>query len=194
MSAPVAGLVLAAGAGRRFGGPKALASTASGEPWLARAVAVLRDAGCGRVLAVLGASAEQARRLLPPDAEAVVAERWADGMGASLAAGLAALDDEPAVLVTLVDLPDLAAAAARRVLGPAPGRTSLRRATYGGRPGHPVLIGRNHWAALAATLVGDQGGRGYLDSVGAEAVECGDLGGGTDVDERRGPASSPRSR
>src|SRR5688500_1712269 len=93
----VAGLLLAAGAGRRMGRPKALV-----EDWLVRAVTTLREGGCARVLVVLGASADEARLLLQgEDVDVVVAEDWVEGMGASLSAGLATLgyDDEDAAVV-----------------------------------------------------------------------------------------------
>jgi CTP:molybdopterin cytidylyltransferase MocA len=105
-------------------------------------------------------------------------------MAASLATGLAALqhDDGEVALVMLVDLPDVDAAACRRVLAAAEGPTSLARATYDGRPGHPVLMGRDHWFAAAATLDGDEGAKAYLRDHGCVAVECGDLATGHDVD------------
>ena len=62
--------------GARFGGPKALARTSAGVPWLHRAVAVLEDAGCEAVLVVLGAEAEEAAALVPAGATTVVADRW----------------------------------------------------------------------------------------------------------------------
>src|SRR4051812_18932110 len=89
----VAGLVLAAGGGSRFGGPKALARAADGEAWVSHAVAALSAGGCGEVVVVLGAAAAEARPLVPPATRLVVAERWADGMAASLTAGLAALPE-----------------------------------------------------------------------------------------------------
>jgi CTP:molybdopterin cytidylyltransferase MocA len=61
----VCGVVLAAGAGTRFGGPKALARTAAGEPWLALAVGTLRAAGCEPVVVVLGTGADEAEPLVP---------------------------------------------------------------------------------------------------------------------------------
>src|SRR5262249_25906365 len=105
----IAGVLLAAGAGRRYGMPKALAE---GGAWLRRSVAVLIDGGCAPVLVVLGASAQQAAPLVPDIARTVVAADWAEGMGASLRTGLAAVaaDTGPevqAALVHLVDLPDV---------------------------------------------------------------------------------------
>jgi CTP:molybdopterin cytidylyltransferase MocA len=180
------GIVLAAGAGTRAGGPKALSQTPDGEPWLARAVAVLRGAGCDRVVVVLGAEAERAAARVPAGAETVIAEDWELGMSASLRAGLAAASDGDAALITLVDLPDLPAAVARRVVGDwaagAEGRLVLRRAAHSGRPGHPVLIGADHWAAFVDSLDGDHGGQAYLEHHGVRIIECGDLFDGRDVD------------
>lgn len=164
-----------------MGGPKALQRRADGVPWLAHASAVLRAAGCERVLVVLGAAADDARALVPAGDEVVVAEDWAEGMSASIRAGLAAASGA-AVLLTLVDLPELPDAVARRVVAAGYGPDSLRQAAFDGRPGHPVLIGREHWGALAAELRGDRGARGYLLAHGAQEIECGDLFDGGDVD------------
>ncbi|CAN5238207.1 nucleotidyltransferase family protein [soil metagenome] len=179
----VTGIVLAAGAGSRLGTPKALVRTADGEPWVARASALLQLAGCERVVVVLGASAGDARALVPARAEIVLADDWAEGMSASLRAGLAAATGT-AALITLVDLPELPLAVVRRVARGRPTTTDLRQATYGGRPGHPVLIGAAHWQAVAATVSGDRGARPYLVEFGVDEVECGDLWGGADVDRR----------
>jgi nicotine blue oxidoreductase len=63
------------------------------------------------------------------------------------------------------------------------GPRALARATYAGKPGHPVLFGRAWWPELAASLHGDRGARDFLagrsDLVG---VECGDIATGRDVD------------
>lgn len=182
----VAGLLLAAGAGSRMGRPKALVRDPDGTSWLQRSLEVLRDAGCDRLLVVLGAAADEARALVPDDVRVVVADDWATGMAASLSTGLAALqhDDGEVALVMLVDLPDVGADACRRVLSAADGDTSLARATYDGRPGHPVLMGRDHWFPAAAMIEGDEGAKGYLREHGCVGVECGDLATGRDVDTR----------
>lgn len=82
-------------------------------------------------------------------------------------------------MITLVDLPSLPLAAAQRVLA---SDAPLAQATWGGAPGHPVLISRSHWAPLAASLSGDSGARAYLAAHGVFEVECSDLGDGGDVD------------
>jgi CTP:molybdopterin cytidylyltransferase MocA len=181
----VEGLLLAAGAGRRMGKPKALVEDDGGS-WLVRGVATLRDGGCARVTVVLGADAERAGSLLEDlDATVVVADDWAEGMGASLRAGLGALarSADSGVVVSLVDLPDLVPEVVARVIAAAPaGAAALARATYDGRPGHPVLLGRDHWAGVIETAVGDQGARAYLAPRDVTLVECGDLATGRDVD------------
>lgn len=179
----IAGLLLAAGAGRRMGVPKALV-----DDWLVRSIGVLRDGGCDDVLVVLGAAAGEARELLPVDQRVVIAQDWDEGMGASLRVGLAALGPvAEAAVVHLVDLPDVGPDVVSRVVST--GSTTdvaeeLARAAYGGVPGHPVLIGRTHWAGVVDAAVGDQGARGYLRSHDVRLVECGDLAGGHDVDRR----------
>lgn len=187
--AAVVGLLLAAGAGRRMGGPKALLRHASsGQTWVERASGVLRDGGCGEVCVVVGAESQKVRAALTNVQVGVVeAQDWAEGMGASLRAGLTVLGQgsaADAVLVLLVDTPDVSAAVVRRVLGSATGdRTmELARAAYRGVPGHPVLVGRAHWSSVADLAVGDRGARDYLATHAARLVECGDLASGGDVD------------
>lgn len=182
----VHGLLLAAGAGRRRGGPKALARDEDGTSWLLRSLHALRP--CDGATVVIGAAAPEVARLLPPSVHVVVARDWEAGMGASLAAGLGALagSAHDAVLVSLVDLPDVDGAVVARVLAavePA-GPDTLARATYDGRPGHPVVLGRAHWDGAAASAVGDRGARDYLAATGESVrlVECGDLATGEDRD------------
>lgn len=182
------GLVLAAGAGTRMGQPKGLMRTADGEPWLVRATSLLADAGCSRVVAVVGARSEEVRRMLPPGSpvEVVVATQWAEGMSASLKAGLLAATGR-AALITPVDMPGLPLAVVRRVIGSGGGITAdtIRQAVFGGQPGHPVLVGRSHWGAIVRGLSGDRGARAYLASHGVDEIECGDLYDGHDVDTPR---------
>lgn len=187
--APIAGrpvgLVLAAGAGRRFGGPKALARDPDGVPWVEMIVRALRDGGCGPVFVVLGGAADEAAPLVPAGVVVVRAERWAEGVSASLRAGLDAVAStvSPAVVVVPVDTPELPATAVARLASRA-APDALAFAAYDGAPGHPVVIGRAHWASLATAVGGDVGARPYLRAHGAEAVECGDLWSGADRDFR----------
>nr|WP_231988505.1 nucleotidyltransferase family protein [Nakamurella panacisegetis] len=175
---------MAAGSGRRFGQPKALVDSGSG-PWVLRAVDAL--AGCDRIVVVIGAEADAVREILPPTVEVLVNPDHLTGMGSSLRAGLTAIGHTPAAaaVVMLVDLPDVGRAVVDRLLAHLdrtdPSR-SLSRAAYQGRPGHPVLIGREHFDGVITGAVGDSGAREYLGAHGADLIECGDLGGGRDVD------------
>lgn len=179
-------LLLAAGRGSRMGTPKALVRGEDGTAWLHARRDALLEAGCDGVLVVLGASADEALALLG-DHDHVIAPDWADGMSASLRAGLREAEsrDVDAVLVHLVDLPDVGADVVRRLLAYA-GPEALARATYGGRPGHPVVVGRSHWRPLLADLDGDVGAKGYLARHATTLVECADLATGDDVDTPEG--------
>lgn len=201
---PVAGLLLAAGAGRRYGRPKALVDTGDG-PWVTRALDALVD--CDPVVVVVGAQADEVIALLPAGVRAVRNDDFELGMGSSLRCGLKALPVAvDAVVVMLVDLPDVGAAVVRRIMAAAlapveatptrtvPTRTALVRAGYAGRAGHPVLLGREHWSGVLATATGDQGARRYLADHQATVVECGDLATGTDVDRPGAPAQGAPGR
>jgi CTP:molybdopterin cytidylyltransferase MocA len=181
---PVTGLLLAAGAGRRMGMPKALVRT-DGVPWVRQAVEVLLAGGCADVVVVLGAAEREAREALAgTGAEVVVCPTWEQGMGESLRTGLEAVRarSAPVALIHLVDLPDVGAPVVRRLRSAATGPGALARATYGGVAGHPVVLGADHFAGVAELAVADTGAREYLRRHRPEAIECGDLAGGEDVD------------
>lgn len=189
----IAGVLLAAGEGRRFGGPKALADTGDG-PWVLRALATLESL-TPRVV-VTGAAADRVRALLPLEVRGVHNPDFAGGMGSSLVAALAALRREvDAAVIMLVDLPDVPATAVERVVSAAiapgvrpaaPLRETLVRALYRGVPGHPVLIGADHFEGVIAAAREDRGARGYLTAHATDPrlirVECGDLASGADQD------------
>lgn len=180
VSPRTAGLVLAAGEGRRFGGPKA-PYVHGGERLVDRAVRLCREAGCDRVLVVLGAWVDEV-----PDAEVIVNADWSQGMGSSLSAGVNAASEDleiERVLVTLVDLPGMSAEGLRRVLS---SRSSIAQGAFNGERGHPVLLSREHWAGVLEVARGDAGAREYLRAQSAliDLVEIGDVAEGTDLDVR----------
>ncbi|MEV7975515.1 nucleotidyltransferase family protein [Streptomyces sp. NPDC086519] len=183
----IAGLLLAAGGGRRLGGrPKALL-THRGRPLVEYAVGVLRAGGCGPVHVVLGARAQDVRERAELGGCVVVENPdWAAGMGSSLRVGLESLAGAGvrAAVVSLVDQPGIGSAAVARVVTGFRDESSLVSAAYDGVRGHPVLLGSAHWAGIAASATGDRGARAYLKAH-ADAitlVECGDVAEPYDID------------
>jgi CTP:molybdopterin cytidylyltransferase MocA len=179
----LAGLVLAAGAGRRYGTPKALVAY-RGELLVRRAAATLRAAGCARTLVVVGAQAARVGAVAP-ELELVENPDWPSGLGSSLRAGLAAVAGTAAtaVVVLLVDMPGVTPDAVRRISALAAADV-LAVGGYDDRRGHPVLLGREHWAGVAAAATGDRGARDYLRThAGTVAVvPVGDVADDTDLD------------
>jgi nicotine blue oxidoreductase len=183
----VAGLLLAAGGGRRLGGPPQPQPEHRGHPLVEHAIDILRAAGCTRVHVVLGARAEDVRARAALDGCVLVDNPgWEQGMGSSLRAGLGSLagTGARAALVCLVDQPGIGAEATARVRAGYRDETSLVSAAYAGVRGHPVLLGAAHWAGIAATATGDRGARAYLREHEAEIalVECGDVARPYDID------------
>ena len=177
----IGGLVLAAGAGTRFGGRKQLAEL-DGRPLLEHALRAMTAAPVGRVVVVLGALVEEVTATVDlHGAEPCPCERWDEGQAASLACGLAELADCEAVVVTLGDQPRMSPDAIRRVISARGNGAAAVRATYHGAPGHPVLLERDLFESFR-DVTGDHGARNLLLSVQVRDVPCEDLGGGEDVD------------
>ena len=193
-----AGLLLAAGAGRRLGGPKALVEL-DGELLVHRGVRLLADGGCDPVVVVVGAAADQVRPLCG-GAQVVEATDWDTGMGASLRAGLAHLAGLPnvsACVVALVDQPLVTAEAVIRLLSTATGIDAPAVvASYDGRARNPVLLQRSTWPGVSLAAVGDQGARGWLHEHPelVVAVDCTDVGAPADVDTPADLAALRRCR
>ena len=173
----IAGLILAAGEGTRFGSEPKLLASLEGRPLLDWAIeAQSRVPALERIVVVLGANADLLlERVDFLDAEPVVCEDWRDGQSASLRFGAEQLADADKVIVTLGDQPLITPQViARFVDEPAPAR-----ATYDGVPGHPVSLAREQLAAIAG-VSGDRGARELLG--GARMLECRNLCSGRDVD------------
>ena len=141
---------------------------------------MLREAGCDPVYVVLGAWTGEV-----PGAVTVANPEWPEGMGSSLRAGLVAIQADESVdrvVVTLVDLPGLTGQGVTRLVA-SPAR--IAQACFAGERGHPVMLGREHFAGVAAVALGDRGARDYLrarlDEV--DVVEIGDVATGEDLDE-----------
>ncbi len=186
MRTTVAGVLLAAGEGSRFGQPKALVEF-SGQTLAERGVHLLRAGRADPILVVTGAvpiELSGARTVFNP--------AWRTGMGSSLRAALQALSDSEsdigpevgAVVVALADQPLVGAEAVARLIAAYRDGISVAVAAYDGQPRNPVLLAREHWPEVIATAAGDQGARAFLrarpDLV--TLVECADTGRPDDID------------
>ena len=167
------GIVLAAGEGRRLGGPK-VEVVLGGQTLVARATSVLLGAGLPDVVVITGASSP----VVPIPAVVVSNPRFADGMGSSLRCGLQAAIERgaDAVLVTLVDQPGIGIPAVTAILDAYRGGSRIAQATFDGRRGHPVLIGAEHFEEAASVAQGDAGARKLLGRAAEEGwltlVDC----------------------
>lgn len=176
----LAGLILAAGSGSRFGSESKLLAQLDGRPLLEHAVrAHCGVAGLERIAVVLGSRAQEILESVDwGRAEPVIFERWSEGQAASLRAGVeylfGALGASKAI-VTLGDEPLITSTVIARFLDEPPSTSAV----YHGRPGHPVVLGREQAAALSQ-LTGDRGARRLLE--GARTIECSGLCSGRDVD------------
>lgn len=183
---PPAGLVLAAGAGRRLGRPKALVEF-RGEPLVRRAVRLLRRGGCAPVCVVVGAHGDQAAAAVQDlDVGVVRNDDWRSGMGGSLRVGLAAVraGPAPAVVVALVDQPLIGPAAVARLITAWRRGARIAVATYAGRCRNPVLFDASAWAEVDRWAQGDAGARGLLRArpEWVQAVPCDTVASPHDVD------------
>lgn len=174
MTSNLAGLILAAGGGRRLGGVAKALLEFEGEHLVERAVRTAREGGCAEAVVVLGAQAEDVLRAADlRDCRVEVNPDWESGMGSSLRAGLAAVpDDCSAVAILLVDQPFVTADAVRAVRDAHTAGADIAVAGYAGRRAHPVLIAARHWPAVAESALGDRGARDFLAAHEAVVVPC----------------------
>ena len=188
MRTTVAGVLLAAGEGSRFGQPKALVEL-NGRTLAERGVGLLRAGGADPILVVAGAVPLELDGTLTVDNP-----QWRTGMGSSLRAALQALTEARrsptsarsigAVVVALADQPLVGAEAVARLIAAYRGGASVAVAAYDGQPRNPVLLARKHWPEVIATATGDQGARTFLRTRPelVTLVECGDTGRPDDID------------
>jgi CTP:molybdopterin cytidylyltransferase MocA len=188
----IAGLVLAAGGGSRFGRPKAGVEV-GGRRLVDRAIDSCVGAGLSPVVVVLGAvwlvPMPRADSLAEEPAEIWLVENpdWATGLASSLQAGLAALESGPgvdAVVITLVDTISVGKEHVRRIGSALRDGATAAAATYLGHVRLPVGLASEVWADVARTVDGDEGARLWLRANPhlVTGVECGDLGPWVDID------------
>ena len=160
----VVAIVLAAGEGRRMGGPKALLPIGE-DTFLSRACRLFARPGIASVVVVLGAEAERVRAAagIPAEATVAVNERWRDGMLTSVWVGLDAAEalGAEAVLVHPVDNPFVAPATIDAVVVALAQRAEMAVPSHAGRRGHPAGFARATWPALRAAPL-DGGARTVL--------------------------------
>lgn len=181
----IQGILLAAGAGTRFGGGKLLHELSDGTPigvasWR-HLVAALPDAlvivRAGDPLVAAAFEAAGARVKVCRDAYL--------GMGHSLACGVAATPDAAGWVIALADMPALMPASIAAVAGELQRGASIVVPTVRGERGHPVGFSQAHRQALLA-LTGDQGARSILQGHPEQVVHLTLNDGGVlqDVDTR----------
>ena len=174
---PYAGIVLAAGEGQRFGGPKA-PFVVNGERLVDHSVRIVREAGLDPVIVVLGAWVGDV-----PDCETVVNPDYRAGIGSSLISAITyAQTTYPhleGVIITLVDLPDLLPSTVKLVCDePAP----LVQARCNGQPGHPVKIDAIYFDELLESVLGDSGAKEFLTAHNVAYIDVDDQGSVADLD------------
>ncbi len=175
--ANTAGLILAAGSGQRFGGPKA-PFVFEGERLVDRSVSLLRESGLDPVIVVLGAWVGDVN-----DADTVINAKFDSGLSSSLSVGLDYIQihypDVSAAIITLVDLPNLQSSTLRLL---AESDSELAQAHYRGEPGHPVKIAARYWNDLLTSISGDSGAKAFLRNNNARAIDIDDPGIVKDLD------------
>jgi CTP:molybdopterin cytidylyltransferase MocA len=181
----VSAIVLAAGAGSRFGGAKLLAPY-RGRPLIAGTLANLADAPVDETVVVVGDDARRLGEACEPHGVRVVGNPdWAEGMSTSVRRGLRALEPEArAAVVVLADQPLVGARAVGRLVEAFERRAKVAVATYGGKMRNPVLFSREVWPLLEAELSGDEGARPFLRRHPelVTRVPCDGVGDPADVD------------
>jgi CTP:molybdopterin cytidylyltransferase MocA len=187
MPSGVSAIVLAAGAGSRFGGGKLLAKLGE-RPLISVVLENLRDAPVDEAIAVVGADAERLREVCEHyGVRTIENEDWELGQSTSVLAGLRACgEDARAAVVLLGDQPLVGAGAVERLVAAFAEGARVAVATYGGRRRNPVLFSREVWPLLEAELAGDEGARSVLRRHPELVVDvpCDGVGDPADVDTR----------
>ncbi len=177
-------LILAGGAGRRFGGGKLLADL-GGAPVIRRVANRVAGVGFAEVIAITGADdAAIHRALAGADLSIIPAPDWAEGMAATLRTGIAALDfASEGVCVFLGDMPLVPVALCPSLVAAAAQAGYAARPRCEGQPGHPVAFTHAAFEDLMA-LEGDRGATALLAARGdgVAYVETADIGALLDID------------
>ena len=178
-------LLLAAGRGRRFGSDKLLHPVAGGIPLALAAARNLQAALPGALAVVNGENPELMALLEEAGLRTTVCPHAAQGMGASLAWGVAQTRNADGWLIALADMPWVRPDTILAVAGAVAGGLDIAAPVFQGKRGHPVAFGREHGGELAG-LAGDEGARHLLAAHAARLLrlDCDDPGVIRDVDTR----------
>lgn len=161
-------VILAAGAGRRFGGDKLLALV-DGEPMI-RIVASAYAELCGRLTIVITSDPRLWSALDGLPIDVVVNEHADEGIASSIRAGIANNGDRPAVMIALADEPRVDRPLVTRVMQRwHDTKAPIVVPRYNGEPGHPVLFDRSMFSDLLV-LDGDRGAKGLIERLGAAVL------------------------
>lgn len=183
MSAGITGVLLAAGAGRRFGSNKLLHSLDNGLPMVVASARQLKAALPHTIAVVADPDGEVAGLLREEGLGIVVNSRAAGGMGTSIARGVAASTVAQGWVIALADMPFIPATVIHQVVEGLAGGGSVVAPVYRERRGHPVGFSARHAGALMR-LAGDEGARGIIrDNRGSLVlIEVDEPGVVTDID------------
>ena len=181
----VSAVVLAAGAGSRFGGGKLLARF-GGRPLIEATLDGLRGAPVDETIVVVGTEGERLRNVSTAYGARVVENHdWARGMSTSVRAGLGACSPGArAAVVVLADQPLVGAGAVERLVEAFEGGARVAVATYDGQPRNPALVAREVWPLLEREMSGDRGARAVFARHPELVTEvpCDDVADPADVD------------
>jgi len=165
MNPDISIVLLAAGASSRMLGQDKLLLPVAGVPMLRHCAMAACSSRASRTIVVIAPDRpERAATLEGLDVALVIAKDWANGMSASIKAGLTAAAQSEAVIIALADMPEIAAAHHNALIdaySPETGAWICRATTPDGRAGHPVLFGRRFFTGLGK-LRGDNGARNFL--------------------------------
>jgi CTP:molybdopterin cytidylyltransferase MocA len=177
----IAGVILAAGEGSRFGGPgEKLLARVRGRPLVAWAIDPAVEAQFDELIVVSGAADLGA---VAPDGVTLLRnDEWRLGQATSLGVALdwCQRQGHSAAVVGLGDMPGLTTTAWRTVATAGGGPIVI--ATYDGRRGHPVRLDATVWTLLPTS--GDEGARSLMSRRPELVTEVACEGTATDIDTR----------
>lgn len=181
----ICAILLAAGSGSRFGGDKLLHSLSDGVALGAHAARILIAARLAVTAVVKPGDTVLAGMLERAGCRVTVCLQAADGMGASLAHGIAATRDADAWVIALADMPAIRVVTITAIVAELAAGKDLVAPTFQGKRGHPVGLSSRFREQLLA-LQGDAGARDILSVHKSEMalIECGDPGVLQDIDRR----------